>query len=100
MYTLRTDYSILEGPYYEDPRDIVADIQASGLDITKEGDIKNFLVVNIDKVESETYYLSQPQLINQIVSDLVLSQLDATPRNIPALTTNILEKCQSVEKFD
>ena len=69
------------------------------MDITEKGDIKDFMGVNIDKVYSDTYCLSQPQLINQIVSNLVLSKSDATPSNNPALTTNILGKYQDVEKL-
>ena len=72
----------------------------AGLDITKEGNIEDFLGVNIDKAGSNTYHLSHPQLINQILSDLRLSQSDETPRNKPALTTKILGTCKEEEYFD
>ena len=72
MHILYTDDSILARLYEEGIRHIVADIKAAGLDITEEGDIKDFLGVSTDNVDSETYHISQPQLINQIVSDLGL----------------------------
>ena len=73
MYILQTDDYILEEPYEEKLRQIVAEIEATGLDITEEGYIKDFLRVNIDKLDSDTYHISQPKLINQIVSDMGLS---------------------------
>ena len=67
------------------------------MDITEKGDIKDFMGVNIDKVYSDTYHLAHPQLINQKVSDLVLSKFNVTPSTTPSLTTNIMEKYQDVE---
>ena len=77
----------------------VADIKKSRLYITEGAHVKYLFVVNIDKVESEKYHMSHPQLINQIVSDLALSKFDATPSTTSALTTNILGKYQDVEKL-
>ena len=51
-------------------------------------------------MDSGTYHLAQPQIINQIVSYLILSNSDATPRTTPDFTTNIMVKCQDAEKFD
>ena len=75
---------------------MVADIKASGLNITEEVYIKTFLVINIYKLEIETNHLSQTQLIDQIVFDLGLSKSNATPRTTTSLTTKILIKCQDV----
>ena len=68
--------------------------------ITKEGDIEDLLGFNIDSLYSDTYHLSHLQLVNQILSDLVLSHPDVTPRNTPALTTNILGAFEVAENFD
>ena len=97
MYTYD---SIMEVPDEEELRQILADIKVEGLDITEELYIKDFLVVNIDKVYSDTYHLSKSQLINQIVSDMGLSNSNATPRTTLALTTNILEKSSECRKID
>ena len=85
-----TDDYIMSGLYEEELRQIVADINMERSDITEEVEIEDFLRVKIYKVDSETYHMSQPQLINQIVSDLVLSDYDGTLSTTPDLTTNKL----------
>ena len=57
IYILYTDDNILAGPDEEEIRQTIADIKATGLDITEEGDIEDFLVVNIEKVDSDTYHM-------------------------------------------
>ena len=57
MHILYTDDYILAGPDEKEPIKIVDDIKESGLD-TKEGDTKDFLEINIDKVGSDTYHMS------------------------------------------
>jgi hypothetical protein len=54
--------------------DIVERIKAVGLDITEEGELEDFLGINIDRIDGNTYHLSQPQLIDQIIQDLHLNQ--------------------------
>jgi hypothetical protein len=57
IYLLYTDDSILAGPD-EDELNDVEDIKAAGLDVTDEGDIEDFLGVNIEKIDDDTYHLS------------------------------------------
>ena len=92
IYILYTDDSILSVLDEEELSLIIADIKVSGLDITEWGDIENFLWVHIDKVYIETYHISHTQLINQIISNLVLSKSNATSSNNPTLTKIILGK--------
>jgi hypothetical protein len=47
----------LAGPD-EDELNDVEDIKAAGLDVTDEGDIEDFLGVNIEKIDDDTYHLS------------------------------------------
>ena len=61
--------------------------------------MEDFLGFNIYKSDSDTYHLSQPKLINQIVSDLLLSKYNATPRNTPSLNTDIMGKYQDADNF-
>ena len=78
----------------EEHRQIVAEIKAKGLDFTEKVDIEEFLVLDIDKVDSETYPLSHPQIVNHILSVLGLLKSGANPKTTPYLTTNILGKYQ------
>ena len=47
IYVLYTDNSILVGPDEDEKDQIIGDIQRANLYITKEGDIQEFLGVNI-----------------------------------------------------
>ena len=67
MCVLHTDDSILAGQDKEELQQVIADIKKAGLDVTEEGDIEDFLGVNIDRVDDETFHLSQPHLIEQIL---------------------------------
>jgi hypothetical protein len=49
MYVLYTDDSILAGPDKAKIDKVIADIQKAKLDITVEGDIQDFLGINIDR---------------------------------------------------
>ena len=44
--------------------------------------------------------MSQPQIIDQIVSDMGLSKANTTPGTTPSFTTNLLVKFQDAENFD
>jgi len=55
MYVLCTDDSILVGPDKDELKQVIADIKSAGLDVTEEGDIEDFLGVNIDRVDDDTY---------------------------------------------
>ena len=68
IYVLYTDDSILAGP---DQSEIDQTIQVmrSQLDMTVEGDLKDFLGVNIQR-EGDKFVLTQPHLIDSILKSL------------------------------
>ena len=72
MYVLYTDDSILAGPYPGELDRILEEITSSGLEITSEGGIEDFLGVNIERRDDSTIHLTQPRLIDSILSDLGL----------------------------
>ena len=74
MYVLYTDDSILAGPDQAELDKAVADVQATGLDLTDEGTMADFLGVNIQEVDG-SYHLTQPKLIESILQDLSLKAL-------------------------
>ena len=100
IYILYTDYYILAWPDQKKIRQNLADIKAIGLEITEDGYTEDLLGFNIDKVDSKTYHLSLTKLINQIVSNLVLSKYDATQRNTIELTTNTLGTSEDTGEND
>jgi hypothetical protein len=90
IYVLYTDDSILAGPDEEELNVIIARIKGIGLDITEEGDLGDFLGINIERMNDHAYHLSQPQLIGQIIHDLHIDQDNVTAKPTLAVATTIL----------
>jgi hypothetical protein len=64
--------SILAGADPQELDDIVQEMEAVGLNLTVEGDISDFLGVQIDRINDNTFNLSQPHLINDVIKELHL----------------------------
>ena len=82
-YVIYTDDSILAGP---DPKEIdviIKKMRQANLDITIEGDLEDFLGVNIDRKEDGSIHLTQPHLIDSILRDLNLNAEGVKPRTTP-----------------
>jgi hypothetical protein len=92
---------ILAGPDKKELDDIIEEIAAAGLDITKkEGGLEDFLGVNIEKTLEGAYHLSQPQLIEQILSNLKLQGENIKIRDTPATSTAVLLAFLDSENHD
>jgi hypothetical protein len=101
LYVLYTDDSLLAGPDKKEIDQIITDIQSKAkLDITVEGDLSDFLGVNIQRRSDGTIHLSQPHLIDQILSDLRLNDDSVKPRTIPAASSKLLTKHSESKPFD
>jgi hypothetical protein len=72
MYALYTDDSILAGPDPKEINQIIKKMEEVKLDITIEGDLQDYLGVNIERMEDGTIQLTQPHLIDQILDNLRL----------------------------
>ena len=59
IYMLYTDDSILAGPDKGEINQIIKDIEKLGLNVTDEGDIQDFLGVNINMMKDGTIHLTQ-----------------------------------------
>jgi hypothetical protein len=78
------------GPNKEEVDKTIADISTKFVS-THDPTVSDFLGVKIDRdVQARTYTLTQPHLINSILADLGL-QDNSTPRNLPALSSRILQ---------
>jgi hypothetical protein len=100
VYILYTDDLILAGPNEDELNNIIDRIKSAGLDITEEGDLADFLGINIERGSDNAYHLSQPQLIDQIIRDLRLDQDNVTPKTTPAVPGKILGTHMTSPAFD
>jgi len=71
-----------------------------GPKITVEGNVADFLGVNIDRRDNGIIKLSQPRLIDQILKDLRLDGDNVALKDTPASPSNILRKFPESEPFD
>ena len=99
MYVLYTDDSILAGPDEAEVNQAIQDIRDAKLDITIEGDIQDFLGVNIIRKEDGTVHLTQPHLIDQILEDLNMTE-STTSRSLPAPSSKLLSRHSDSPDFD
>ena len=92
LYLLYTDDSVLAGPDRKEIEHIMEERRKTKLNITVEGELQDFLEVNIDRKEDGTIYLTQLYLIISIVNDLHLSPDKISPHrfNTPESPSKIL----------
>jgi len=69
------------------------------LDITIEGDIQDFLGVNIERKENGSIHLTQPHLIDQILKELRLED-NASIKETPAPSSKLLSRHSNSKDFD
>jgi len=82
MCALCTDDSTLAGPNKAKINQIIKEMKQAELDITVEGDIQDFLGVNIERKKDGSIHLTQPHLINQMLKDLHLDRDKPIDKNI------------------
>jgi hypothetical protein len=88
MYVQYTDNSILAGPDQKEIEQAVQQMKEVGLDITIEGDLTDFLGVNVDQHEDDgMIHLMQPHLIQQILKDLRYDTEDITIKTTPGASS-------------
>jgi hypothetical protein len=99
IYVLYTDDSLLVGPDREEIDRVIQQIREAKLNITVEGNIKDFLGVNINRKDDGTIEFTQPHLIDKILKALRLDA-KATPKDTPASSSRILKRHTDSEPFD
>jgi hypothetical protein len=99
VYVLYTDDSILAGPDLHEINKAIEDIKAAKLDITVEGDIQDFLGVNIERKTDGSVHLTQPHLIDQILEDLKMLDVTKT-KTTPASSSKLLKRHSNSPPFD
>jgi hypothetical protein len=98
---LYTDDSLLAGPDKKEIDLIIHELQHKArLAITVEGDLADFLGVNIDRRGDGTIHLSQPHLIDQIIEDLRLNGENVKEKATPAASSKLLTRHSKSRPFD
>ena len=100
LYALYTDNSILAGPEKSEVDEIIRQMKKVKLNITDEGDVEDFLGVNIEHSDDGSIVLSQPHLIDQILKDLNMANENVKVKETPAASSIVLRKYESSPAFD
>ena len=101
LYVLYTDDSLLAGPDKDEIDKVIEDIKNKAkLAITVEGDLADFLGVNIERKDDGTIHLTQPHLIGRILEDLRMNQDSVKPRTTPSASSKLLTRHNSSPEFD
>ena len=100
MYALYTDDSILAGPDEEELNKVIEQIRQAGLNITEEGNLEDFLGVNIEEKSDGTIHLTQPHLIDQILKDLRLDGEEVKTKETPCASSRLISHFSESEPFD
>jgi len=93
------DDSILLGPDGKELKKL-KEMIASKFDIQEEGDLCDYLGIQIKKQKDGTLTLTQPHLIESILKDLKLNNQNTTGRKTPALKTVLIHKDADGKDFD
>ena len=69
------------------------------LDIEVQGHPTNYIGVNICKNKDDSYELTQPSLIHDIINDVKIG-VRTTSKPVPASAQKILHRCSDAKMFD
>jgi hypothetical protein len=100
VYVLYINDSILAGPNESELNQIIKDMEKAGLKLTVEGDISDFLGVQIERKSDGTIHMVQPHLIDQILEDLRLYGPVIATKNTPAKVGVTLQIHHDSQPFD
>jgi hypothetical protein len=74
IFIVYVDNSILFGPDLKEIEQAMKNLDAQGFNLDMMGDVKDYLGINFEKNTDGRVKISQPQLIEQILKDVGLSQ--------------------------
>jgi hypothetical protein len=90
IFLVYVDDGILAGPSKQEI-DLIIEQLGKRYNLTDEGDLTDYLGVNIDHLPDGRIKLSQPHLINQIIEDVNFTD-ETKSKSTPAASTKILNK--------
>ena len=92
MYILYIDDSIIIAPTQREVNLCIKEIQNTGLKLTDEGPVEDFLGVHFNRKEKDVIHISQPNLTNSILKELHLDKNNSKCKNIPMSSSKILSR--------
>jgi hypothetical protein len=100
VLVLYTDDSILAGPDSQELEDIIQAMMEVGLKLTVEGDISDFLGVQINRLDDNKFELSQPHLIAEVIKELHLDGKNVAIKRTPGASSRPLLRHLDEPSFD
>ena len=100
IYVLYTNDRVLAGPSEQRIQATIRQMQETGLQLTIEGDLEDFLSVNIDCTSRGAIHLTQPHLIDSILQDLRLKKGESKCKDTPMKLSTIMNKSKDSPEFD
>ena len=93
IFLVYIDDCIIFGPDNKAIDEVVTDLHNSTQNFTldDQGEVGDFLGIQIQKLDDGSIVLTQPQLIDSIIQDLHL-QGRSNPKTMPSITTKLLHK--------
>jgi hypothetical protein len=93
------DDTIILGPIRSDVEEAICLIKTK-FQLGEEGDLCDYLAIKVTKLSDGTITLTQPHLIDNILTDLKLQSARTNGRKTPALTSVLLQKDPKGIPFD
>ena len=100
VYALYTNYYILTGPNHKQLLQTIEHIKGTGLKLTNEGYIQDFLGININWLKNGTLNMCQPHLIQQVLDELNPKKENVKGKTTPMAASLILHRHPKLERFD
>ena len=100
IYILYTDDSILTGPDQREIDYVLRRMKEVGLKITHDDGVDDFLGVNVSPKSDGTIHLTQPHLIDSVLTDLRLAGTTVQPKFIPCPSTVVPGRDLDAAPFD
>ena len=99
LYVLYVDDSIIIGATDKVLDDEIKLLQRQQLQLTVEGNLEDFLGVNITKINDSTFHLHQAHQINNLIKDLHLKENTKT-KDVPCKIAEVLKRDSEGEDHD
>jgi len=99
LFVVYVDDGILASKSQEEIEKAIKDIRNAGCDVDDQGNIKDYLGVNVEKLPDGRIKLSQPHLIDQII-EMVNLPVKATGKTVPAPSSKILHRYANEPPFE